>query len=80
MAFNNLIPILAFFWVLCAPIGYLFVRWSYRAMGIRWTHNNRITAVVSATLYGPLTPILAVLIVLSYKLDVSDWGNKEVRW
>ena len=80
MTFNILILTLACVWVLCAPIGYRFARWSNRAMGSRWTRNDRLSAIVLSMLYGPLMPLLAILIVLVYKLETSDWGNKEAGW
>ena len=67
-------------WILCAPFAYLACRWANRAMGSGWTRNDRLFAIVFSVLYGPVMPFLAVLIVLAYKLETSDWGNKEAGW
>jgi len=80
MTTSILILIFACIWGLCAPIGYLCARWSNRAMGSRWTRNDRLSAIVLSMLYGPLMPFLAILIVLVYRLETSDWGNKEAGW
>ena len=80
MPFN--IPILTFacIWVLCVPIGYLFARWSNRAVGSRWTRLDRLSVIMLSMLCGPLMPFWAILIVLVYKLETSDWGDKEAGW
>jgi len=67
-------------WVLFAPAGYLACRRANRALGDRWTRNDRLYAIVFSLLYGPLTPVLAVLIVLLYRLGKSEWGNRDARW
>ena len=68
------------FWMLCAPLGYIVCRWSNRAMGDRWTRNDRVCAIAGSLFYGPLMPVMAVLIVLFYRLGTSKWGNQDARW
>ena len=80
MISSTLIVIIACVWVLSTPIGYLFARWSNRAMGSRWTRNDRIWAITFSVIYGPAMPLLAILLVLLWKLESSDWGNQEARW
>ena len=80
MTFNCMIMILAPIWVVCAPVGYIVTRWSNRAMGIRWTHNDRLYAIIFSVIYGPLMSVIGVLTVLIYKLCTSEWGNKEAGW
>ncbi len=67
-------------WILCAPFGYLVCRWSNRAMGDKWTRNDRLCAIAGSMLYGPLMPLMALLVVLLYRLSTSDWGNQDARW
>jgi len=80
MTSSVLILILASVWALSAPVGYRFARWSLRAMGGRWTRNDRIWAITFSVIYGPVMPLLAVAVVLFWKLERSEWGNQEVRW
>ena len=80
MAFNLLTLILTCIWAVCAPVGYIVTRWSNRTMGSRWTHNDRLYAIVFSLLYGPLMPVIVVITVLIYKLSISGWGNKEAGW
>lgn len=68
-------------WVLFAPVGYLACRWSNRAMDdSMWTRNDRLYAIVFSLFYGPLMPVMAVLVVLLYRLGKSEWGNHDARW
>jgi len=67
-------------WMLFSPLGYVACRWANRAMGDRWTRNDRLYAIVGALFYGPLMPVMAVLIVLLYRLGTSKWGNQDARW
>jgi len=80
MTSSILILIVACVWALSTPVGYISARWSIRAMGGRWTRNDRIWAITFSVIYGPVMPLLAVLLVLFWKLDTSDWGNREARW
>lgn len=77
---NILIVIVACVWALSTPVGYLSARWANRAMGSRWTRNDRIWAIILSVIYGPAMPLLAVLVVLVWKVETSDWGNKEAKW
>ncbi len=80
MTSSIVILIFASVWALSAPVGYFFARWSIRAMGSRWTRNDRIWAITFSVIYGPAMPLLAVVLVLFWKLESSDWGYQEVRW
>lgn len=80
MTTSTWILIVACAWALSTPLGYRCARWSMRAMGIRWTRNDRIWAITFSAIYGPAMPLLAVAVVLLWKLERSDWGNQEVRW
>jgi len=80
MTCSTLILILACVWTFSTPVGYLSIRWAHRAMGSRWTRNDRIWAITVSLIYGPAMPLLVILIVLFWKLGNSDWGNQEARW
>jgi len=67
-------------WVLFAPLGYLACRRASRAMDDKWTRNDRLYAIVASLFYGPAMPVLAVLVVLLYRLSRSEWGNRDARW
>jgi hypothetical protein len=77
---SNLILIFACVWVLSAPVGYHFTRWSVRATENRWTRIDRIFAITFSMIFGPLMPLLAVMLVLFWKLERSDWGNQQAKW
>ncbi len=80
MTTSTWILIFACVWALSAPIGYRFARWSIRATGSRWTRNDRIWAITFSAIYGPAMPLFAVVLVLFWKLESSDWGNQEAKW
>ena len=80
MPHNILILILACVWILSVPIGYLAARRANRAMASTWTHNDRISVIMLSLVCGPFMPFVAIMVLLIYKLDNSDWGKKEARW
>jgi len=41
---------------------------------------DRAGAIFFAILYGPLTLVIVVVIVLVQKLSESDWANRDARW
>jgi hypothetical protein len=49
-------------------------------MDDRWTRNDRLYAIVASLFYGPAMPVMAVVIVLLYRLSRSEWGNRDARW
>ena len=67
-------------WVLFVPLGYIACRWANRAMGDTWTRMDRLGAIVASMFYGPLMPVMAVLVVVIYRLCVSDWAKKDAKW
>lgn len=80
MGSSDLILIFACVWALSAPVGYRVTRWSVRAMGSRWTRIDRTFAITFSVIFGPVMPVISVLIFLSWKLERSDWGNQEAKW
>ncbi|HNO77614.1 MAG TPA: hypothetical protein PKN33_06090 [Phycisphaerae bacterium] len=80
MASSDLVLILACVWALSATLGYRATRWSIREMDNRWTHTDRVFAIVFALIFGPVMPLIAVMVVLFWKLERSNWGKQEAKW
>ena len=67
-------------WLLFSPLGYMACRWASDALGARWTRLDRLYAIVGSVCYGPLMPLMAVLLVLLQRLHMSSWSDKDARW
>jgi|GEM_PF-2636565 len=68
-------------WLASTPLGYIACRWSNRVMGLtKWTHLDRVGAILFSLFYGPFMPLFAVVLVLIEKLSESRWANKDARW
>jgi len=80
MTHNLLILTVAGVWMIGALAGYLLARRANRAMGCPWTRNDRLFALVFSAMCGPLMPVFVIVMLLTYKLLSSKWGNREARW
>jgi hypothetical protein len=80
MGSSDLILISACIWALSAPVGYRVTRWSVRETENRWTRLDRTFAIVFSLIFGPVMPLIAVMIVLFWNLERSHWGNQEAKW
>ena len=67
-------------WILFAPVGYLACRWSNRRMGLKWTRNDRLFSIILSLCFGPMSAIVALVVVAIDKVAMSEWGNKEAGW
>ena len=68
-------------WLLSSPVGYVACRWVNQTFGLtKWTRMDRVSAVFFAMFYGPLMPVIAVVLVLIQKISESDWANRDARW
>ena len=63
-------------WIAAIPVGYIACRWSIRSTFTTWTRLDRLYAIVGAMCFGPMMPVMAVLVVLLTKLDLSDWAAR----
>jgi len=72
--------IVACLWAIGAVVGYLVTRWAGRTVFGGWTRNDRLYTIVFSPLYGPLMPLMVLVIVLLHKLATCQWGNKQAGW
>ena len=71
---------IACLWIVSVPLGYLVTRWVYKTMGLKWTRNDRLYAITFSLLYGPLMPVLSIILFSLYRLSESKWGNQDAGW
>ena len=72
--------LIACLWFVGVPLGYVVTRLCVRSMCSTWNRNDRLFAIVFSLLYGPVMPVLAIVLFLLHKLAESKWGNLDARW